>query len=130
MDKRIDALSKDNQTLRETNRQLSSKVAQVEQFSNRLKESTTQQVKAEEKMKMVTVKPQSRSISVGVSGEDFKEKKKQHAIDEPCSLSSSSDSQLDEQITRKTKFKMRIHQMDAEMMTEKNRLRLFLDDFA
>jgi hypothetical protein len=29
MDKRIDALSKDNQALRETNRQLGSKVAQV-----------------------------------------------------------------------------------------------------
>lgn len=92
MDKRIDALSKDNQTLRETNRQLSSKVAQVEQFSNRLKENTAQQAKSEEKMKMVTVKPQSKSISVGVTPEDFKEKKRQHAIDEPSSLSSSSDS--------------------------------------
>lgn len=58
---------------------------------------------------MVTVKPQSKSISVGVTPDDFNEKKRQHAIDEPSSLSSSSDSELDEQITRKTKFKLKIH---------------------
>jgi hypothetical protein len=81
-----------------------------------LKESTNQQAKAEEKMKMVAVKPQSKNISVGVTPEDFKEKKRQHVIDEPSSPSSpssSSDSELDEQITRKTKFKLKLHEMDA-----------------
>lgn len=92
MDRRVEFLSKDNEALRENNRLLSLKVTEYEAFNAQLKQKAELTHKAQEKLKIVSVKPITKNVGIEVNAELFAQpSKKQNIIDESYSQQSSSE---------------------------------------
>ena len=124
MDKRVETLSKDNQSLMEENRQLLCKVKQLQTNKQDLSQKYNETSKKQEQLKKITIKAKTKDVMIGVRQEQIRQstrEKKEQVIDEICDEDSDEEERV---IDNKNKYKLQINSIYSEMRSLKNNLRL------